>query len=506
MAKNWSSDVFRGASEQSSPFPQLKTFTRDRNSSSCSRVKKIKFQAERFRNLAMGSTSIDPGGGNSFSYAKSVKNKKFEKLDRNILEIVMEKKVSQKTVSINCEQVVQICHLVGIQVGDQTEGYQAHYNRKSIVLSVWVKDGVSLERFATDQPKDFSSDLTITQVRPAHRKEVTLLVTGLSFNTPDGQVKHYVESFGGKMVGVEPIYGVFKKGPWKGQYNGDRRYKVDFSNQIMPMGTYHLLNNDKIRVVYHGNTQTCGRCHQAPASCPGGGIARACGEQGGDRMTLLQHMKYIWSKIKYDPDFEHKEEESNVEVPDLEDIREESFTGPPSTEAESLASGGQPVPENTSKNEDDRNEEDVEGSEAEDEEESEDDENDTTASSTQLGTTSSYIIPGLPKPLTKNQKKKIRKNKRKDAITPPEPKDAKVSKLSVASDDSLVTNLIRKYSSNENNEHENEMEGQEESVDRSPSPSPESSSQPPTTETSRPSTSSPTASLISGSVIQTGVI
>ena len=248
----------------------------------------------------MGSTTIDPG-------ARSVKSKRFEKLNRNILEIILEKKVQQKTVNINCEQVVKICDLVGIRVGTETEGYQAHYNRKSINLSVWAKDGVGLERFVTDKPKEFSSDLTITQVRPAYRKEVTLLVTGLSFNTPDGQVKHYIESFGGKMVGVEPVYGVYRDGPWKGQCNGDRKYKVDFTNQRMPMGTYHLLNNDKIRVVYNGNTRTCGRCHQGPATCPGRGKARECGEQGGERKSLFHHMKQIWQKIKFDLGSEYNE-------------------------------------------------------------------------------------------------------------------------------------------------------------------------------------------------------
>ena len=103
------------------------------------------------------------------------------------------------------------------------------------------------------------------------------------------------------MTGVEPIYGVFKDGPLRGQYNSERRYKVDFTQQIMPMGTYHLLGGSKVRVAYPGNTSTCGRCHQAPAHCAGGGLARVCGEQGYERKTLFHHMKQVWEKIKYDP-------------------------------------------------------------------------------------------------------------------------------------------------------------------------------------------------------------
>ena len=231
----------------------------------------------------MGSKFVDPGGGGLGkppSYANSVKSTKFEQLKRNILEIVLEKKIVQKNVSLTGEDVSKICEIVGLKVDCDTEGYQAHYGRKSITLAVWAKAGVSLERLVSEQPREFNSDLTISQVRPANRREVSLLITGLPFNTPESQVKHYVEAFGAKFADTEPVYGVFKKGPWEGQYNGERRYKVEFTSQIIPMGTYHLLNNAKIRVAYPGNTRTCGRCHQAPTSCPGGGIARACGEKG----------------------------------------------------------------------------------------------------------------------------------------------------------------------------------------------------------------------------------
>ena len=138
----------------------------------------------------------------------------------------------QKNVSINGEDVSKICEIVGIKVGQETQGYQTHYGRKIITVAVWAKPGLSLERFVMEQAKDFNSDLAISQVRPAKRREVTLLVTGLTFNTPDAQVKHYVESFGAKFVNAEPVYGVYHEGPWKGQYNGERRgglHRADLS-------------------------------------------------------------------------------------------------------------------------------------------------------------------------------------------------------------------------------------------------------------------------------------
>ena len=238
----------------------------------------------------MATGFLDPGGGNSHppSYANRVRNFRFQSLDRNILEIVLEKKILQKNINIKGEDVSRICETVGIKVGQETEGYQAHYGRKNITIAVWAKQGVSLERFISENSKDFSNDLTISQVRPAKRREVTLLISGLNFNTPDEQVKHYVEHFGVRFVNVEPVYGVHHEGPWKGQYNGEKRYKVAFTDQVIPMGPYHLLNGAKIRIVYPGNTRTCGRCHQPPTSCPGGGIARVCGEQGGKKVTLIK--------------------------------------------------------------------------------------------------------------------------------------------------------------------------------------------------------------------------
>merc|ERR1712081_52257 len=89
------------------------------------------------------------------------------------------------------------------------------------------------------------------------------------------------------------------EGPWKGQYNGDRRFKADFSEQVLPMGTYHLLGGAKVRVVYPGNAKTCARCHQGPLLCPGGGMARECAEQGGRRVPLSHHMKQLWEQVGY---------------------------------------------------------------------------------------------------------------------------------------------------------------------------------------------------------------
>ena len=218
----------------------------------------------------------------------------YKKLDCNVLIICIEKKNHEDIIYLTGEQVASVCGVVGLSVTSDTQGYQTQYGSSVITLSVWAKAGVSLERLVTEEPREFSDQLTILSVRPA----VSVLVTGLHFNTPDIQVREYIESFGAKVTG-EPVYGIHREGPWKGQYNGDRRYRADFSSQVLPMGTYHLVDGAKVRFVYPGNTRTCARCHQVPSLCPGGGLARECAGQGGRRVPLIAHMRQLWERTGF---------------------------------------------------------------------------------------------------------------------------------------------------------------------------------------------------------------
>ena len=184
-------------------------------------------------------------------------------------------------------------------------------------MAVWAKQAINLEKFISEEHKELGDGLVMTQVRPAIRRELTALVTGLPFTTPDSQVIHYFESFGAKVVSKEAKYGVFKEGPWKNQYNGDRMFKVDFSSLKCPMGTYHLLRGSKIKIFYPGNLKTCGRCHLPPAACVGGGVAAECVVQAGPRVSLMDHMRQLWAKVSFVPGNTDEAEfvEENVEDP-----------------------------------------------------------------------------------------------------------------------------------------------------------------------------------------------
>ena len=84
-------------------------------------------------------TGHGPGGGSGPpSYANRGKQnlEKCKSLDRNVLKITIEKNNPHEIVNLNGEQVAEMFEVIGIRCGGETEGYQIHYEGKSITLSV----------------------------------------------------------------------------------------------------------------------------------------------------------------------------------------------------------------------------------------------------------------------------------------------------------------------------------------------------------------------------------
>ena len=183
----------------------------------------------------------------------------------------------------------------------QMEGYQVQYNGRTSVISVWAMKGLDLERFCKEEGIKVTKGIMTGNIRPAGRKDVTVSVTGLDFNTPDSLVFEYIKKFGGIIMNSSVIYTKFVEGPFKGKKSGERKYQVDFTKSSKYMGTYHFLDGSKIRIFYRGNVKTCGRCHGTPRMCLGKGIAKDCQEAGGDRVHLTEHMKRIWQDIGFNP-------------------------------------------------------------------------------------------------------------------------------------------------------------------------------------------------------------
>ena len=166
-------------------------------------------------------------------------------------------------------------------------------DRGDVVVEIWLKDSIEASKFSSDMWREICPGFDIVSVHPALSKEVTLLILDLPLNTKDSVVIDYVAKFGGKVSPHPPQLVKSKSGLWAGQPNGDRKYKADFTGQVIPMGTYHFLGGRRVRVIYPGNTRTCGRCHQPPTTCPGDGIASKCREKDGPSTYIHQHMKHL---------------------------------------------------------------------------------------------------------------------------------------------------------------------------------------------------------------------
>ena len=223
-----------------------------------------------------------------------------QRLKRNILEITLEKTDSDASIDIDGEDVARVAKTLGIDVASQTQGYQIQFKGKFSVISMWMVQGLSLDKFCKDVNIRITDNVITGAIRPAGKQDVTVSIVGLDFNTPDTFVFDYLNKFG-VVVNESVLYSKFESGPWKGKYSGERKYQVDFSQSDTNMGTYHLIDGCKVRVYYRGNKKTCGRCHKTAQNCPGQALAKDCGDNGGDRIPLSEHMKLLWDKIGFKP-------------------------------------------------------------------------------------------------------------------------------------------------------------------------------------------------------------
>ena len=137
-------------------------------------------------------------------------------------------------------------------------------------------------------------------IRPAGKTDVTVKVDGLDFNTPDNFIIDYLNKFG-SVKSNTVVYSKYDTGPFRGKFNGERRYQVDFGKASRQMGTFYLIDGSKVRIFYRGNKKTCGCCHRLADNCPGKAVAKVCGESGGERVFLSDHMKKLWSEIGFTP-------------------------------------------------------------------------------------------------------------------------------------------------------------------------------------------------------------
>ena len=223
------------------------------------------------------------------------------RLKRNVLEITLEKE-EDSFVDLGAEAIFRLFKTLGINTEKDVEGYF----QKSKSIHVWLINGIPLDKFCKSESIRVTNKIKTGFIRPAGKKEVMVTLSGLEFNTPDTFVMEYLGKFG-TVVTSSVIYDKYKEGPFKGKYNGERKYQVDFTKSKISMGTFHIIDGSRVRVFYPGNKKTCGRCHNQANLCKGEAVAKTCEENGGSRVDLVDHMRILWAQVDFQPHDFHLE-------------------------------------------------------------------------------------------------------------------------------------------------------------------------------------------------------
>ena len=236
------------------------------------------------------------------------------KLKKNVLEIVLEKDERGSFIvsDVDCARVMR---KIGIdsRPGVHVEEIQICPNGRGIIL-ITLKKEVPIEQFCRhDVLEVTSSGIRAVNIRPTNKREIVVNIKNIHPNTSDEGVMDYLSKFG-KMVTRKVIYGVYGDGPLKGFRNGDRAYKIEMKSNVN-LGTYHVLDGQKVNVRYPGQLQTCARCYETARTCKGKGIARRCESENGPRVDFSDYILNLWNEIGYSPE--------NVQLADLNDEADE---------------------------------------------------------------------------------------------------------------------------------------------------------------------------------------
>ena len=260
-----------------------------------------------------GGTDTDQQTQKSYSgiaaINKSVRDKK------NVLEVKLEKSENARFHLSNIETEglltnlgIDSSHFLGVSSCPEGKG----------VVYITLHPSVNINRFLhKNESYVLKEGVQTSIIRPAGKKEVSVLVSGLHPNTKDQAVIRYLAAHGKVSPSDPAIHHVYPGRPGTsllaGKLNGNRSYMVDISKH---MGSFHIIDGEKVSIRYRGQTRTCARCHQLETQCPGKAIAKECTAQ---RLLLSTHMEEHWKTVSYVPDkdssnLEETEEEIAVDI------------------------------------------------------------------------------------------------------------------------------------------------------------------------------------------------
>ena len=217
---------------------------------------------------------------------------------KNVLEVVLEKNFKGSFTVSDTECAKFLCKIgLDTRSGADIEGVQICPNGRGVIL-ITLKDDVNVERFCRyDVIEVSTSGIRSILVKPAGKRDVTVSLKGLHPNTSDAIVIDYLEKFG-KLVSNRVIHNTYTDGPLKGLKNGDRCYRMEVKPDVY-LGSYHILDGQKIFIRYPGQIQTCARCLKSAVECKGKGIAKKCETEGGVRSNFAKYISDMWEEIGY---------------------------------------------------------------------------------------------------------------------------------------------------------------------------------------------------------------
>ena len=267
--------------------------------------------------------SADTGGGGKArrSWAEHLGSTLPPGLEQNILEVLLDKEKRGPFV-VTEHECVRMMTKLGIdpRPGGHVQGVQICPSGRGIIY-ITMQKNIDLNQFCRFEAFEItSSGIRSIMVKPS---DVVVTLRGLHPNTRDTVVMNYLGKFG-RIITTKVVHEVYSTGPLVGLKNGNRSYKME----IQPgdnIGSFHVIEGQKVSVRYPGQLQTCGRCHNVPSQCRGSGIAKVCEAKGGIRVEFTDYIKELWRKIGYSPREDELDNQLNDEIENTTKVGE-AFT------------------------------------------------------------------------------------------------------------------------------------------------------------------------------------
>ena len=251
-----------------------------------------------------------PGsGGPTYSSITSINTSVRD--NKNILEVRLEKQPGA-SFNLTMLEAENLCKRLNID-SSHLLGVSACPEGRPVVF-ITLHPSTDITKFMyKNESYIVKEGVRTTTIRQEGKKDKVVKITGLHPNTRDQAVVKYLCAHGVLSTKERIIHHVFPGEPGSsllaGKLNGNRSYVMD--ELKVPLGSYHIIDGEKVSIRYPGQEWTCARCHQLKSICPGAALARDC---TAERVLLSTHMAEHWQKVGYKPETDTMNEVDGVDL------------------------------------------------------------------------------------------------------------------------------------------------------------------------------------------------